>query len=270
MEPVNPLAQAEAAERFVLGQMQGRELDEYLADMLLNPAIRDEIAAARLRIKAARGFDAQTLPNRRPYRRYRWWLTGVLVLGAALLAWRYFMATEAPIRTPVPENTQPNMPALPNTSDTLPLPDVDPSAPSRSMPIAANLKPNPALEYLIDAGGYRSTAPDGFQWVVPPDQQSVLARQKNGQTRLLLEAVARATPEQINALQWQLFSNNPKAYEAGQSLYTGAFSIQSAKNDTFQLLVRKQVDLAPGLYYYLIEDRHSGQVYYAGKRVVRP
>ena len=48
--------QLDAAERFALGQMEGRELDDFLARLLLDPDLQAEVAAARERIKAARGL----------------------------------------------------------------------------------------------------------------------------------------------------------------------------------------------------------------------
>ena len=264
MEPINTDKRDDAAERFALDQMEGQELDDYLAQLLLDPALRADVASVRERIKSVRGM-AQPSPAPTLYGALAaYWLVLAMLLGGLLFWWlRPVVPVPAPPPTHLPAK-QPSSPSSPPVADT------PPSAvrrPPSTRPIAANLRPNPALEYQLGAGQYRTDNAQGFRWTRSPETQPVFAQQ-GGKTRFAFDAAAIASAEVAAQLRWQIFSNRKSDYEAGRAQHTGQLAARLTSNDAYSLSAQADVTLPPGLYYYLVEDAESGAVYFIGKFVV--
>jgi len=271
MEPLNT-DRDHAADRFALGQMEGQELDDYLAQLALRPDTRAEVAAARERLRAVRGLHAPATIT--PLRnRWRWaFLAVLLTLSGGLLFWFYRPAPTAQ-QQPV-EQSAPPQPSQPIAQQ--PAPDSPPSAVQRptspvqrptSAALAANLKPNPTLEYMVGPGQYRAAA-EGFRWTKPPTEQPDFAQQ-NGKTQFALRAEAAVPEAVLGQLQWAIYSNQPADYEASRPVRTGQFFSEKTSGGAYQISAQAALSLAPGLYYFLVENRDSGELYFVGKFVAR-
>lgn len=253
-------------ERFVLGQLTDAELDAFLTYQLFHPEIKTEVEALRAVAKTARGLT--------PSRQVKWWQKRGILVGLPLLAvvlgvavWqlagrgRQHDASPAPA-APQQKNAEPPAPALPaDTTETRP-------EPPTSHQIAADFRPNPHLEALLGPGRFRGNADEQPAWVkTPPAEQQC----ENGATtcRINLRGQLRGDIEAIKQFRWLLFSNKPADFTALRPLQSGSFSTKNNPDQTIGIDAGISLRLAPGLYYYLIEDAESGATYFTGKLTVR-
>ena len=276
MEPLEASERNDAVERFVLNQMDGRELDEFLTRLMFEPALRDEVAVMRERVKTLRGMQR---PNPVPAssRRRTMLLLALLVLAAVSFFWLLRPSGAVPAALPPgqPVKQQSNRepvagqqvsPAESSKPKETPGEELQKAAPRRL--IAANFEPNPALEYMIGPGQYRDNNPGGFHWTRAPQTQPVFAS-RDGKTRFILDVAADAPAKLVSQLQWRVFSNKKTDYDAGRFLYGGQFLAQAAAGNSFTLSVQADLPLRPGLYYYLVEDEEKGDLYFVGKFEVK-
>lgn len=256
----------DASERFVLGQLEGRELDDFLARLLFDPALQAEVAAARERIKAVRGLEAPP-PAPPRARRWQWWAVVLVILAGALVYGWLRPVSPDPATAPLPqppavESPVAGAPAAHSDSGASKLPDTPPVA----RRLAADLRPNPALEYQLGAGQYRDAG--AFQWTQAPVTEPRFAR-AGGKTRFSIEAAATASPDLARRLRWQVYSNQPADYDAGRASHSGPFSVGEQAGGQYVFSATADLALDPGLYYFLVEDPDTGDVFFVGKFVVR-
>lgn len=247
------------AERYLLGQMADEEQDRYLAQLLLHPERQAALDEARTRIKAVRGLHRPA-----PIKYWPWAVAGLV--GILL----YFAIRPSNPPQPKP-NQAPPTPVQPAPNPTpAPTPQAPtPNAPVQRQPIATRFTPNPTLEYLVDAPQYRDANGAGLQWLQPPPKQPVFA-QGQGQTLFYWEAKAVVPQTVATQLEWQIFDNRPEQYEAGQSVYRGTvIATPTPNSDTCRLSARTTLSLSKGLYYYLLENRETGELYFVGRFGVR-
>lgn len=125
--------------------------------------------------------------------------------------------------------------------------------------------PNPLLEVYIDQelreGPYR------FE-VTYPNKESQLSEQADGTHLFRLSGNVYTEEEEIGLpFRVHLFSNKPADYEAFQPIFTEDLSFQ-VEGDHYIFQLSHPEALDPGLYYYLIEESESGEVYGVGKVIV--
>lgn len=262
-------------ERFVMGQLPDDELDAFLAYQTLHPEIRAEVEAVRAVIKSARAgaAGAASPPKTAGRRPYLWWL--FLLVGCFLVGWWYWNRSVRQANTPiVPERpaleTPPVVPSQPDQAaqqqaEGLPLRSPDSRTPR---PIAARLRPNPRLEALLGPSQYRDNGEGHVQWIQEPPREQHLLLEKN-RLNFTVSASVQATAVVAGNLQCLLFSNAPADYEAFQPLLVIPVAVQERSEQTFLLVFKATAVLNPGLYYYLIEDRDSGEPCFIGKLIVR-
>ncbi|MBL7805940.1 MAG: hypothetical protein JNL02_19520 [Saprospiraceae bacterium] len=251
-------------ERFVLGQLTDAELDAFLTYQLFHPEIKTEVEALRAVAKTTRGLA--------PSRQVKWWqkrgiqiglLLLTVVLGVALwqLAGRGRQHDTSPA-APQQQNTEP--PTLITPGDTT---ETHPPPPS-SRQIAADFRPNPHLEALLGPGRFRGNADEQPAWVkTPPAEQQ--CESAATMCRINLRGQLRGDIEAIKQFRWLLFSNKPADFTALRPLQSGSFSTKNNPDQTIGIDAGISLRLAPGLYYYLIEDAESGATYFTGKLTVR-
>lgn len=259
MAHLDDAEQDHEAERYLLGQMADEEQDRYLAQLLLHPERQATLDEARTRIKAVRGVRRPA-----PVKRWPWVVAGLV--GILL----YFAL--GPSNPPQPKPNQapptPVQPA-PNPEPATTPQTPTPKAHAQNQPIAASFVPNPTLEYLVDAPQYRDANGTGLQWLQKPSKQPVFT-QRQGQTLFYWEAKAVVPQTVAPQLEWQIFDNRPEQYEAGQALHRGTVIATPAPNsDTCRLSARTALPLSKGLYYYLLENRETGELYFVGRFGVR-
>ena len=125
-----------------------------------------------------------------------------------------------------------------------------------------DIAPNPLLEGYIDQelrkGDYR------FE-VTYPNKEAQLVEQADGTHLFRLTGRLYTDKEEISSsFRIHLFSNKPEAYEAFLPIFSEDLSFQ-VEGDHFVFQLSHPEFLDPGLYYYLIEEAESGEVFAVGK-----
>ena len=263
-------------ERFVLGQLPDDELDAFLAYQTLHPEIRTEVEAVRAVVKSARGMNnGAASPRKTTGRRPKiWWLP--LLLGVAVLGgWWYWNQSLHRVSDPVvpagPALETP--PAVPKPPDQTGQPQAENLPPQSEdsgahRHLAAQFRPNPRLEALLGPRQYRDNGEDHVQWIQAPPREQHLALEK-GRLNLSLSASVHAGAAVAGNLRCLLFSNVPADYDAFRPVLVIPVEAREDSEQTFSLLFKATIELKPGLYYYLIEDRDSGEPSFMGKIIVR-
>lgn len=249
-------------ERYLLNLLSEEETADFQARMLHDARLRQEVQVMRVLQKS---LIAERLPVKKTNRllRNKGLLLGVVAVLTSLCVYLYVESDKkasenkpAPSLPQMPVQQPPRENAPSNTAPETPLPQ-KPSA-----PIAASLAPNPALERYIDSNvrggtdqlditmtGTRFTRKDG----------KIFFRISGN-----LDAKGEIPPYQVNVL---IFSNKKEDYENSrpQWTYRPSFSQVSGR---FEFNIAENVTLLPGLCYYLVEQRESGEVLKVGKFIV--
>ncbi len=136
---------------------------------------------------------------------------------------------------------------------------------STSRPIAANFDPNPSLEFLID-NNLRS---DDYEWTEIQLQKNITGTANQPFAFRFAGTLETAADLSGQEFKLHLFSNDPSAFDNFEPLSTNDLTVQKKANESYQINFQKSMTLAPGLYYYLIEDFSEEQIYLVDKFEVR-
>lgn len=176
--------------------------------------------------------------------------------------------TPSPMVLPQAKPTEP-APVLENPSDAQPKANEfgtqAPKAsqtPAQSEPIAGAFTPIAQLEAAI---GSQVRSGELRFLVSEPRHGATLAR-LNGKTNFSLSGKLEGRSKIFNTVYSALiFNNNKQRFETMRALENQALDI--APNGNFHW--EKSMNLAPGLYYLLIEDRESGEWMFVDKFTVK-
>ncbi|MCB0631823.1 MAG: hypothetical protein R2824_09020 [Saprospiraceae bacterium] len=187
-------------------------------------------------------------------------LLGILIL--LVLLWLFLPNPSAPPPSDPGERTREFPAASSNGTNTSSSSSIDQS--TAALPPEA-VAPNPMLEIYVDQelreGPYR------FE-VNYPNKEATLSEQADGTHLFRISGNAYTEEEEI-ALPFRvhLFSNKPADYENFQPIFTEDLVFQ-VEGDHYIFQLSHPEELDPGLYYYLIEEAESGEVYGVGKVTV--
>ena len=144
---------------------------------------------------------------------------------------------------------------------TIKIPSFAPAAQQKknTSPTTASFQPNPNLENLIGSDTKGSNF--DFQISIPTN----IAFKSNIQAKGNL-----TTKENLNdhAFRWLLFSNKTSDYKSFKPLISQAL-VFLEKNQTFAFEINEKNNFPKGLYYYLIEDENSKEVFAVGKLFIK-
>lgn len=133
-------------------------------------------------------------------------------------------------------------------------------------PIAVNFDPNPSIEFLI-SNNLRS---DDMEW---SDIQTVKDKlQSSNNTsipfhfRAQLKSAEDLTEKKIKL---HLFSNEEEAFDNFEPLKSFDLNLDSISEDVYFIDFQINMSLAPGLYYYIVEDYEIEKIHYVNKFELR-
>ncbi|MFN0013301.1 MAG: hypothetical protein ACKVU2_02025 [Saprospiraceae bacterium] len=195
-----------------------------------------------------------------------WWLAGTLaVLGLiGWLVWRMPAPVPAdhrktPADQPVAQTPLPSKPPAAAREKTPP-PSPLPKAREPRL-LAADFRPNPRLEDLMNTQ-FRG---DKYQFQVNRPAPGANLSRKQKQVAFRLEGTVETDVREISVpFRVLVFSNLPEDYEQFRPAYAARLSFEKTDR-IFSFRLDERLALAPGLYYFLIEDEDSGMVFHAGK-----
>lgn len=200
----------------------------------------------------------------------------LLVFLVLLGKWYFYDRQEAPVEISPAETTlppsrvepaeeeaphpiEPELPAQEKTVPVAPRPEVDEPAESQpsSRPIAAHFAPNPLLEDQI---GNTSRSID-FEIALTQPNPNYSFKRVQGKINFQLEGQVKTSEEAIETpLQLLLFTNKVEAYEAYQPIKAIPLTLGTAE-EVFSFSYQESMSLSSGLYYMLIEDMDTGELY---------
>lgn len=130
--------------------------------------------------------------------------------------------------------------------------------------IYADFQVNPDLESFV---GNKMRA-DDTELVISSPVQNAALKIINENVNLLFSGKINTDKNEIDIpLRLLFFSNKKEDYGNFNFIFAENLSFEKAEN-IFQFKLDKNIELTPGLYYYLIEDEESGEVYFANKIIV--
>lgn len=150
-------------------------------------------------------------------------------------------------------------PAQEKTVPAIPRPEVEAPAERQptSRPIAAHFAPNPLLE---DQMGNVSRS-IGFEIAITQPVPNQRFRQTQGKINFQLEGQIKTPEEAIETpLQLLIFTNKVADYQTYQPIKSISLTLGTAAN-SFPFSYQESLDLSSGLYYMLIEDMDTGELY---------
>lgn len=262
----------EEIESYLDGSMNEQNRKAFEAELLRNPELSRETQLRREveALLASGPEDAlrqnldilgerytETAPNR------IWIWVSIAVLMAAVLVW---LMLQNPDTKPVLQPVSPSGPAVDTTASE---PQLQNQAPLKkevnpAEPIAANFTPNPALESMIGSqlrdGGLKIS-------ILSPEKNARLKTNK-GSVSLQFSGRVDGVEKMEDAFQLKVYSNKKADYEENRTLLSVPLVFfRDEQHFNFQVL--HDFRLAPGLYYYLIENEESGAVNVVEKFEVR-
>lgn len=129
-------------------------------------------------------------------------------------------------------------------------------------PIAANFEPNPAIEFLIE----NNVRNNDFQLEVEKRQNDITLPSATEAFEFQLKVILKTTENLLDQdFKLHLFSNDPSAFQDFLPLSTSDLALSQMAEDTFQIDFQKSMTLAPGLYYYILEDFTEEKIYFVDK-----
>lgn len=246
--------------RYLLGQLSSTEHADFQTRLLLEPELRQEVQMMRAAQKVLRttgtGKDA----------RGRWLMRLLLVLGViaviqggVYLYWNRSKNAALPdtppdSNTPAREKTQ--RPIDPNK--TIKATPLDRPVSSTPKPVAAEFRPNPALErYIGGNGGLLRGSDAGLVLRRPRSGTRFTTNGRTTSIRISGSVKTGALP-----LRAHLFKNDPAAYTGFKPEWSADLPLLSAETDKgqFSFEAVASVVATPGLYYLLLENADSGAV----------
>lgn len=199
-----------------------------------------------------------------------------VVLIVLLGKWYFYDRQAAPVEIPPAETILPpatvepskeeailpienESPAQEKTVPVAPRPEVEEPADRQpsSRPIAAHFAPNPLLE---DQMGNTSRSIDFEIALIQPDPNYSFKRVQ-GKINFQLEGQIKTAEEVIETpLQLLIFTNKVADYQTYQPIKSVSLTLGTAAN-SFPFSYQESLDLSSGLYYVLIEDMDTGELY---------
>lgn len=164
-----------------------------------------------------------------------------------------------PAKEEAPHPIESETPAQEKTAPATPSPEVDEPADQQpsSIPIAAHFAPNPLLE---DQMGSISRS-IGIEIAITQPGPNQRFRQTQGKIDFQLEGRIKTSEEAIEMpLQLLIFTNKVADYQTYQPIKSVSLTLGTAAN-SFPFSYRESLDLSSGLYYMLIEDMDTGELY---------
>lgn len=138
--------------------------------------------------------------------------------------------------------------------------------PKSSRPIAANYDPNPSLDFLINNNLRDNT----YELSISRKQENVTLLRQDEEFQFWLAIIIKSGQNLIaKDIKLHLFSNKKADFEDFRPLTTDDLALESSSEGTYLINFQKTMHLAPGLYYYLIEDLGEEQIYLVEKFEVR-
>lgn len=254
--------------RYLRHELTDEEYTAFHLYLLQHPDFKKEVEAER---HAYRALRARTVTTQRhtamatPFKPRTLVLLAILVL-TGLWYWQRINRVSAPAPSPAPLNIPPvQAPAdQQDTPESAPMwPQDTPKLTTRpaSEPIAAaDYSPNPYLEPYLD-GSTRSSRADAARL----SMTTLDTLQAAGTYVSLPITYFWETPQPLNG-RLLLFTNAPSDYLDFRPLWEKSLPLSPATAMNQNTLVLN-IDLSPGLYYLLFEDRDSGE-YWAVNRIV--
>lgn len=274
----------EKIESYLRNKMSEDEKVAFQFELLQNERLRADLEAFRTMQK---GTQAATIKQQNATPSWRKYITGLVILfSTTLITMLYFYPSSEQKTTdlqsfPVSKSAIPTLVKDTLTTEKVPTkadaPLMESSSPKKiiippatpptpplkktppSQPIAANFHPNPVLENLI---GSQVRGNDlTFALTLPTSLNH---------TQNLPLHITLITEEEPNdyLFRWLLFSNQAADYQNFQPLKEVPLDFAKAdENYVFEQAL--SLDLPAGLYYYLIEDVDSGDIFNVGKVEVK-
>lgn len=266
---MQPLDEQELIERYLSGALSVGEAGELETRMKADPSFRTRVELHRQ--LHAEFSDPQKLALRnmlsdiveetpvQPRSGKRWWMLGLLIGVLALGVW-YFRPTPAGQETP--SGITPTVPA-PERGEQ-PVQQTPPDAPE---PIAKadgpRFKPNQAFESRLGNGGIRSE--DGEEVIMQSPRPNAVLTLKNKFVALSFRGqVSAGEDTQEMPLAIKIFNNQPDS----KSLLE-LNTVVKKDQDNWLFSAAQNVKLAPGVYYYTLEQTETRDLIYVGKFTVR-
>lgn len=135
-----------------------------------------------------------------------------------------------------------------------------------SPPIAANFEPNASLEFLIS----NPTRSNTVELKIEKKQANVTLSTADQIVTFQFAGQLISTENLVQkAFKLHIFSNNKQAFQDFEPLLTEAIQLTLVSANTYQVDLQKQIQLTPGLYYYLLEDFELEKIYLVEKFEVR-
>lgn len=255
-------------DQYLAGQLEGEALAEFekllQEDKALAARVEERIReTARKRLSHESAEDKtsmiRTAYAERRQRRHRKGQTRMIVLIGILvlliLVWLFLPDPTADTDAETPGQTE-----IETTLD-----DEAISGAISEIP-AEDRAPNPLLEGYV---GQELRPDSAYHFTVTyPPKEGRLVVQADGTHLFRLAGTLQTTVEELQApFQVHLFSNKPEEYERFDPIFSELLNFQIEGNRyAFQL--SRPHDLSPGLYYYLINNATSREIYYVGKVIV--
>lgn len=272
-------------DRYLLHQLSEEELRDFSLEMMQDPSLQAEVEEARVVMKTL----WKTRRTKRAKKKFRW-LPIVFIFSILLLGLLGYTLFQSPKNFSIDQisNPEENMdsPELPtsekretklqeqieteneNPPNDLPakntLEQQNPSKEKKASPkkaIAADFSPNTLLESWIGTG-VRSNEYSFF--LSKPVSDSKMNRVAGKVDFQVAGEVESPESEIVAYFQVHLFSNQEEDYKKFKSLYSWDLEFEE-KEGKFHFNIEENLELEPGLYYYLIRDEDTGMKHVVGK-----
>ena len=129
-------------------------------------------------------------------------------------------------------------------------------------PIAANFDTNPSLEFFIG----NNVRDNEFEIEVQKKQNNINLQSESEAITFQFNALIKSTTNlQEKNFKLHLFSNDPAAFENFAPLLTNDLTVNPTSDNTYKIDFQKEITLAPGLYYYVLEDLSAEKIHFVEK-----
>lgn len=284
--------------RYLLNQLNEEEKIDFQFQLLHNKTLQDELALMRHLQKT---LNAQQLKANRSKHQKKWWLLGLVVLLLGSLVFWYLQADSTQhstqdkssiientkqVSTPsnntisdsiettattkkIIENKQsPKESSAANKTKPTPKTKIKTTPPTKKIsppPIAGAFEINPDLENFID----NNLRGDSFEFSITTPTQNAIFKTAEQAFKLKIKG-QMFSEESVEdyAFRCLIFSNKVADYKAFKSLAAMPLTFTNVDNK-INFEATQNIQLPAGLYYYLIEDEHSGEIFLVGKFELR-
>ncbi len=264
--------------RYLLGQLEGKELQQFSLRLLRDKSLQQEVDANRLLMKTLwKANQDKDKPS--PSNGFsKWWFL-LLPLVAVLLSLPFFFqspAEQAPTSEPI-QNID-DAPGLEEAPAGIEGPKEEEEEEKKkevkedeqvpdNRPIAANFEPNAMLEVLID-NPVRSSV---LQITIhqPTPSTTLLLQNNTARFELSGQLTLAEVSSDLPNLVCHFFSNQEAAFENFEPLFSQSITLNNTAAANFNFAFQRQLtEIVPGLYYFIIEEA-EGDLLYAGKVFIK-